>query len=328
VSWKQSRWARLDRRVTQTLVEARTESLAWRIVARQARGILRAYSSSFFLVTRFLPPEKRAEVEVIYASVRYPDEIVDTFPISPEEKLALLDAWTKRYLEAIAVEGLRDRVRAGVPWILAGFAEVVRRRRIPPEHYLSFLDAMRRDAGPAPFATLEALIDEYVYGSAIVVGYFLTHVYSPAPEATLDDALRCARQLGIALQLTNFVRDVFDDRRRGRLYVPLEILAQEGLEPGSCFHPQNQPALRRAVRRLADTAESGYDYARRNLNAFASDCRPAIGACIEVYQALNRRFLSGDSPMAKRLSVSPIEKFRVLPRDKYWRVPLAYAGLL
>jgi phytoene synthase len=290
--------------------------------------ILRAYSSSFFLVTRFLPPVKRAEVEVIYASVRYPDEIVDTFPISAEEKLALLNSWEQAYRHAVSREGLRGRVRAGVPWILAGFAEVVRRRQIPFEDYLAFLSAMRRDARPAPFATMQALIDDYVYGSAIVVGHFLTHVYGSAPHVPLEEALACARQLGIALQLTNFVRDIFDDRRRSRLYVPVDILAEEGIAPAGCFHPQHEPALRRAVRRLAETAEAGYDYARRNLEAFAADCRPAIGACIEVYQALNRKFLNGQSALAARLSISPIEKFRVLPPDKYWRVPLAYAGLL
>jgi phytoene synthase len=161
-----------------------------------------------------------------------------------------------------------------------------------------------------------------------VVGYFLTHVYGSAPQVTLEEALACARQLGIALQLTNFVRDIFDDRRRSRLYVPLDILAEEGIAPAGCFDPQHEPALRRAVRRLAETAEAGYDYARRNLEAFAADCRPAIGACIEVYQALNRKFLNGESALARRLSISPLEKFRVLPLDKYWRVPLAYAGLL
>jgi phytoene synthase len=310
------------------LGQARTEPQAWRAIVRQARRVLRTYSSSFFLVTRFLPPAKRAEVEVIYASVRYPDEVVDTFPISPGEKLTLLNHWELSYRYAVSQEGLRSRVRAGIPWILAGFAEVVRRRRIPHQDYLAFLNAMRRDACPAPFATMQALIDEYVYGSATVVGYFLTHVYGAAPPATLEEALACARELGIALQLTNFTRDIWEDHKRGRLYVPIEILADEGITEADCFHARYESALRRAVRRLPETAEAGYDYARRNLGVFAADCRPAIQACIEVYQSLNRRFLNGESPIPTRLSVSPIEKFRLLPRGKYWRVPMAYAGLL
>jgi len=143
VAWDRSRWERLNQRLSRTLGQARTEPQAWRAIVRQARRVLRTYSSSFFLVTRFLPPAKRAEVEVIYASVRYPDEVVDTFPISPGEKLTLLNHWELSYRYAVSQEGLRSRVRAGIPWILAGFAEVVRRRRIPHQDYLAFLNAMR-----------------------------------------------------------------------------------------------------------------------------------------------------------------------------------------
>jgi len=321
-------WKRLEQEMRNKAGRARSEHSAWGLLVRASRRVLRAYSSSFFLVTRFLPPAERAEVEVIYGSVRYPDEIVDTFPMPEQQKLTLLDGWQEAYLEAVAQEGLRARIRAGAPWILAGFAEVVRRRGIPREHYVSFLGAMRRDVKPKPFATLEALIDEYVYGSAIVVGYFLTHVYGHAPGARLEDALACARELGIALQLTNFARDVFEDHCRGRLYLPLDMLAQEGLDPFNYLEERNEAALKRAIRSLAGKAESGYEIARKNLNVFAPRCRAAIGACVEVYQSLNRRILVGDAPVRHRVSVSSSEKFRVLPADKYWRVPLAYAGLL
>lgn len=321
-------WKRLEQEIHARAGQAASEYSAWRALVRASKRVLRAYSSSFFLVTRFLPPGERAEVEVIYGSVRYPDEIVDTFPMPEQQKLTLLDGWQEAYLKAVGQEGLRARILDGTPWILAGFAEVVRRRGIPKEHYLSFLGAMRRDVRPKPFASLEALIDDYVYGSAIVVGYFLTYVYGHAPGARLEDALACARELGIALQLTNFARDVFEDHCRGRLYLPLDMLAQEGLDPLNYLEERNEAALKRVIRALAGKAESGYEIARKNLNVFAPGCRAAIGACIEVYQSLNRRILEGDAPVRQRVSVSPSEKFRVLPPDKYWRVPLAYAGLL
>ncbi len=310
------------------LGRAPSELLAWRRLVRASRRVLRAYSTNFFLVTRFLPPRERAEVEVIYASVRYPDEIVDSFPIPVSKKLELLDSWETAYLDALERQGLRTAVRCGIPWILAGFAELVRRRGIPPEHYLSFLRAMRRDAQPAFFSNLEALIEDYVYGSAIVVGYFLAHVYGHAPEARMEDALRCSRELGIALQLTNFARDVLEDHGRGRLYIPLDMMAEEGLSPENYLEPRHEPALRRVIARLALQAEVGYEAARNNLGVFAPGCRAAIGACVEVYGKLNRRFLEAGAPVRVRVSVSPVEKFRALPPDKYWRVPLAYAGLV
>lgn len=328
MAWSRSHWQHLEEAVGAKVARARSEAEAWRCVVRASRHVLRSFSSSFFLVTRFLPPGKRAEVEVIYAAVRYPDEVVDTFPMPVREQTAILDRWEKSYLEALKAEGVRARAGEGISWILAGFAEVVARRRIPPVHYLAFLNAMRRDARPEPFATTERLIEDYVYGSAVVVGYFLTHVYGNGPHSSLEEALICARELGIALQFTNFARDVFDDFLRGRQYLPLELLEAEGLNAADCLRPENDAALRRTVRALAAKAEMGYEYARRNLGAFAPDSRTAIGACIEVYQELNRRFLRGDAPVRMRVSLSAAEKFRVLPPDKYWRVPLAYAGFL
>ena len=97
------------------------------------------------MVTRFLPPPKRAEVEVIYAAVRYPDEIADTFALPEAAKVALLDNWRGAYEKALPQPGLREALAAEVPPFLAAFTEVVRRRSIPPRHYLDFLDAMRHD---------------------------------------------------------------------------------------------------------------------------------------------------------------------------------------
>jgi len=328
MNWDQARWERLEQKVSREMIRARSDAGSWAVLVRAARSVLRNYSSSFFLVTRFLPPAKRAEVEVIYASVRYPDEVVDTFPLTPEEKLARLRQWEESYRFAMRGTSAAEQIRAGVPWILTGFSRVAQNRGIPFEHYLSFLAAMRRDIDAAPFASLRALIGEYVYGSAIVVGYFLTHIYGWSGASARNEALECARELGIALQLTNFARDVQEDHLRGRLYLPRDLLAAEGLTPVDCFEPDNEARMLRAIRRLAGEAARGYQVARRLLPAFAPDCRTAISACIETYEALNRRILTQNGPLERRLSVGAVEKFRILPASKYWRLPLAYAGVL
>lgn len=326
LSWNLRQWESLDLRTRQRAMRARSESDAWRQIVRASRRVLRGFSSSFFVVTRFLPQTKRSQVEVIYAAVRYPDEIVDTFPLPPAEKLRQLNRWEGLYDRALAEADVRRRLAAGVPWILAGFADVVIRNGIPVEHYRAFLEAMRRDVRPAPFPSLGELIDLYIYGSAIVVGYFLTHVYGPAPDATYEDALRSARELGIALQLTNFARDVAEDHWRGRLYLPVDLLAKERLTVNDYLHPDNAPALRRVVAALAAEAERRYKAAAGSVVAFAPDCRTAIRACIEVYERLNQKILANDSDFQRRLTVSRGEKFRALPASKYWRLPLAYVG--
>jgi phytoene synthase len=322
--WSIEEWTRLEQRTRARALQVDSEQCAWSLIIKQARRVMRAYTTSFFIVTRFLPTNKRAEVEAIYATVRYPDEIVDTFPLTVKERLSLLDRWQEKYEVSLQTLSLADALRQEVPCFLAAFAKVVRERRIPSQHYRTFLNAMRRDINPRPFATLDDLIENYIYGSAIVVGYFLTHVYGAPTEDDFTRALESARDLGIALQLTNFLRDIAEDQRRGRVYFPLDMLSEEGIEDLNTQDERQAESLHAVQRRLAHIARTYYASAKENLDAFNSDCRPAIYACIEVYGRLNERIAASDRGIGRRESVPLREKFRVLPPSKYWRIPLAY----
>ncbi len=324
--WSEQQWERLERDTRRQAVAAENEEAARAIIAGQARKVMRAYTTSFFIVTRFLPAVKRAKVEAIYAAVRYPDEIVDTFPLSPAEQISLLDRWAAGYEEGLAATSIKDALTKGVPCFLAGFTQVVREAGIPPEYYRSFIEAMRRDVWPRPFTTLEDLIESYIYGSAIVVGYFLTYVYGAQSERDFPRALESARFLAIALQLTNFLRDVGEDHRRGRLYLPLDILRAEGIIRVDIADLSQHEALKGALRRMVGIAENYYAASAAGLDAFAPDCRVAINACIEVYRKLNNRIGQSPEGIFHRESVPMTEKFKVLPPSKYWRLPIAYLG--
>ena len=322
--WSLAKWESLDRETRERALAAGGEAGAWKVVSRRARTVLKTYSTSFFIVTRFLPPAKRAKVEAIYAAVRYPDEIVDTFPIPRAERNRLLDRWSQAYEEALGIPSLVESLRAGIPCFVAGFTEVVRQAGIPHEHYRAFLDAMRLDVQPRKFANLDDLIDAYIYGSAIVVGYFLTYVYgSPRPD-DFPRSLESARDLGIALQLTNFLRDVAEDQRRGRVYLPQDMLREEGVAEMDATDPEQHPALNRVLSRLTAMTEDYYDRSLANLDAFNPDSRVAIRACIDVYRQLNSQIAGSPRGILHRESVPMKEKFKVLPSSKYWRLPLAY----
>lgn len=326
--WSESEWHQLEKRTRRAAVEVGTETEAWKIIVRQARAVLREYSTSFFIVTRFLPPEKRDRVEAIYAAVRYPDEIVDTFPLNAEERAARLDRWAMDYELALTTNSIQQALKLEVPCFLASFAQVVREAGIPPEHYRSFLAAMRLDVCPRQFETLDDLIESYIYGSAIVVGYFLTYVYGSNTPQDFDRAMTSAKHLGIALQLTNFLRDVAEDQRRGRLYLPLDLLHSEGIfGDADATAPEQQAAFHRVLSTLTEIAEDHYARAYADLDAFAPDCRTAIHACINVYRQLNQRIAVSPRGIQHRESVPVREKFKVLPPSKYWRVPLAYLSV-
>jgi phytoene synthase len=294
------------------------------VLNREARRVMRAYTTSFFIVSRFLPRAKREEVEAVYAAVRYPDEVVDTFPIDAHTRLRLLDEWGAHYEVGINCATLREALSRGVPAHLAAFTRVVRERDIPAEHYRAFLDAMRLDVAPRPFKTLDDLIQSYVYGSAVVVGYFLTHVYGARDSRSFVRALDSARDLGVALQLTNFLRDVAEDQRRGRVYLPADALRAEGIDELDAADPRQQEQLARVLRKLASVAAEHYARAEADLDAFAPDCRLAVRSCIRVYGRLNERIAASSRGVAHRESVPLREKFQVLPVSKYWRIPLAY----
>src|SRR5262245_42008157 len=159
--WSQAKWAQVEEETRTRALAAHTEEEAWEILVKQARSVLKHYSTSFFLVTRFLPPSTRAKVEVIYAAVRYPDEIVDSLSVSQVQRTLLLHQWEEQYDAALGAKTVRESLEYGAPGFIAGFAEVVRSKEIPIEHYRAFLDAMRMDVWPRKFETLDDLIENY-----------------------------------------------------------------------------------------------------------------------------------------------------------------------
>lgn len=321
--WSEREWTSFEQEVhSRALSLGDPEGLSYLI--RACRRVMRAYTTSFFIVSRFLPRAKRDEVEAIYAAVRYPDEVVDSFPLRPEEREQRLATWETGYETALASAGWRASLERGVSVFLAPFAEVVKKHRIPPEYYRAFLKAMRLDIRPRRFQTLNDLIESYIYGSAIVVGYFLTYVYGAVSPRRFEDAMQSARDLGIALQLTNFLRDVAEDWRRERLYLPLDMLHAEGIENPDALDVSQELALSRVVKKLAGIAAEYYAQSEKRLDAFAEDCRIAIRACIAVYGQLNDRIRQSDRGLHYRESIPFLEKWQVLPASKYWRIPLAY----
>jgi phytoene synthase len=186
---------------------------------------------------------------------------------------------------------------------------------------------MAMDVYPRKFETMEDLVDSYVYGSAVVVGYYLTYVYGASVTAQLADTLASARHLGIALQLTNFLRDVAEDQRRGRQYLPMNLLKREGIDELDTGDPSQHDAIMRVIRSVGQNAALHYRCAEQTLDTFSPDSRTAIRACIDVYGELNDRILSSSKGISHRESVPFAQKLRVLPASKYWRLPLAYLGL-
>jgi phytoene synthase len=322
--WNESDWKALEERIKKSALSSHSDDDACKIIIKEARKVMRKYTSSFFMVSRFLPKQKRDLVEVIYAAVRYPDEIVDTFKIPKEHKKILLDEWESNYIQALGLESIRESLNRGIHPFLTCFAKLVRDYNIPKEYYLSFIDAMRKDAYNTKYNTIDELIESYIYGSAIVVGYFLTYVYGAVHPSQFDKALKASRDLGVALQLTNFMRDVYEDTSNGRLYIPLELLKQKQIDFDNLMKPEFEEPLKEIVNDIVKIAEKYYILSDKGLDLFSADCRTAIKACIDVYSKLNELIFKNNNKLRERQSVSLLEKFITLPISKYWVIPANY----
>ena len=177
-----------------------------------------AHGKTYYLATLLLPPHKRPYVHALYGFARYADEIVDDLDstLSPTEKAAWLEDWGARFLK-----GETDDE------VLPAIHDTIERWRLPHEHFEAFLDSMRMDLQITEYQTFDDLMT-YMYGSAAVIGLQMVPVLEPLPGLEAVSA-SYARDLGVAFQLANFIRDVGEDLRRGRIYLPMDDLAHFGV---------------------------------------------------------------------------------------------------
>ncbi|MGZ4639342.1 MAG: phytoene/squalene synthase family protein [Actinomycetes bacterium] len=182
----------------------------------RCRQLNAAHGKTYYLATLLLPPQKRPYVHALYGVARYADELVDDLD-SPDP--AALVTWGKRLLDDLALGDSTDPIgRAAV--------HTARTWDIRTGHFDAFLASMRMDISRTRYATY-ADLEQYMHGSAAVIGLQMV----PILEALDEDAYRYAGRLGEAFQMTNFIRDVAEDLRRGRIYLPEEDLAAFGVTP-------------------------------------------------------------------------------------------------
>lgn len=191
------------------------------------RRVQKTHSMTYHFSTKLLPPEVRPHVYALYAFMRYADEIVDN-PGSQglEEQHTALDNFENETISAITGAGTSNPV-------LHAFSNTVRARNIELETITDFMKSMKMDTHVFRYRTYKDL-EVYTYGSAAVVGLMMCRAIGVEDEA----ADRHAEALGVAMQLSNFLRDMKEDLERGRIYIPLEDLerfdyTEKDLEAGT-----------------------------------------------------------------------------------------------
>ena len=268
------------------------------------RRLNAAHGRTYYLSTLLLPAAKRPYVHALYGFARYADEIVDDLAstLTDAEKADWLVGWGEQFLRDVEAGGSDHPISRAV-------VDTVRRWDIPLSHVEDFLASMRMDLTVTEYATYDDLL-VYVHGSAAVIGLQMVPLLEPVVPREVAEPY--AADLGIAFQLSNFIRDVGEDLRRGRVYLPMEDLAafgvtREHLEAGVV----DGPVRRLLAFEVARTREL-YRSAAQGVRLLHPTSRPCIETALALYGGILDEVEAADyRVLDQRVSVGPLRRAAV-----------------
>ena len=275
-----------------------------------SREAIERGSKSFAVASRLFPAAIRDDAWMLYAWCRHCDDEIDgqsqghgAVGLDPAVAGAKLVALRSRTRAAFEGEPTNDPV-------FTAFQRVMRRHQIPASEALAMLDGLEMDVRGRVYETLEDTLD-YSYHVAGVIGVMMARIMG----VTDPDVLRRAQDLGLAFQLTNIARDVLEDARGGRVYLPAIWLDGAGVPRDRVADPTYRPAVAAAAQRLVRAAEPFYDSARWGLRDLPPRSAWAIATARGVYRAIGRH-VAHKGPMAwnTRTSVDRKDKLLLLGR--------------
>jgi phytoene synthase len=274
------------------------------------RAALRDGSKTFLAASLLLPRRVRDGATALYAFCRLADDVVDgqsggrgLRPARPQAVDAIRDLRAR-------LAAAYNRAPHDAPQDRA-FADVVATYAIPRALPEALLEGLEWDATGRLYPDIAAL-DAYAARVAGSVGAMMARLMG----ATDADTLARACDLGIAMQFTNIARDVGEDARAGRLYLPVSWMREAGVDPEAFLaSPRFTPELGQVVRRLLEAADALYDRARSGVAALPAPCRPGIHAARLLYAEIGREVeRQGCDSVASRAVVPASRKALLLAR--------------
>lgn len=265
------------------------------------RERLRGGSRSFHAASLLLPERVRTPAAALYAFCREADDLIDGAGREAGYAVALMRERLSRIYAGSPQRRIADRA----------FASVVQQYAIPRAWPEALMDGFAWDADARRYESIGDL-EHYAARVAGSVGVMMTLVMGRRDPETLARAA----DLGIAMQLTNICRDVGDDARAGRLYLPLRWLRDAGIEPDRFMaSPEFSPALGGVVRAVLAHADGLYRRAAPAIAALPASCRPAIHTARILYAEIGREIArQGHDSVSRRAVVSPQRKWAAMLR--------------
>lgn len=257
--------------------------------------------TSFYYAFLFLPPEKRQAIHALYAFCREVDDVVDECD-DPAIAVAKLSWWRQ---EVALLESPAGQPQPTHPVTLA-LRDVRQHFDLPLEYFNEIIDGMAMDLEYSRYPDFKSL-SLYCYRVAGVVGLLSAEIFGMTDRKTQ----RYATELGTALQLTNIIRDVGEDARRGRIYLPIDELQRFNVPAADILNARETPEFLALMQFQGDRAQSYYDKAMDSLPAAdRSTQRPGL-IMAAVYRTLLDEIAKDDYQVLKQKTALP-------PLRKLW----------
>ncbi|MDY7040688.1 MAG: squalene/phytoene synthase family protein [Chloroflexota bacterium] len=258
--------------------------------------ITKVHSRTFFLASGLLSEAKRHAARALYAFCRFSDDLVDRAVSAPQ---IALEAWRQRAMSPCPPED---------DLVALAWADTRARYEIPRLYAEQLIEGVARDLTKMRYNTFHELA-EYAYGVASTVGLMAMHIIGFSGPEAVPYAIR----LGVALQLTNILRDVGEDWRSGRLYIPQDELAAFGLTEADIAAGRVDDRWRALMRFQIERNRRLYAESMPGIGLLHSDGRFAIAAAAELYRAILEDIEAHDMDVFnRRAQVSQLGKLRRL----------------
>lgn len=254
------------------------------------RVLHQEHGRTYYLATKLLPAWKRPYVHALYGFTRYTDDIVDRLDATrPDSRVALLTRWRARFAAAMDGAPIEHPIFPAVRHTIETFD-------LDRADFAAFFRSMEMDLTVTEYPSYDDLLD-YMEGSAAAIGTMMLPILGAADLAAAREP---ARQLGLAFQLTNFIRDVGEDLDRGRIYLPQKDLAEFGVTADDLGARRATRAVRALIAFEVDRARRHYALAAPGIAMLDRSSQPCVRTAYRAYGGILDEVVRADYDVFQR----------------------------
>lgn len=289
------------------------EDTRLRFAYSHCRSITRIHAKTFYMATRFLPYQKQRGIFAIYGLCRTLDDIVDENEDNPykerKSRAEVIDRLENFRVQLVSAYRGSEQTNS----VLIAFADVLNRYNISLEHPLTLLDGVKMDLVKNRYESFDELY-EYSYKVASVVGLMTAEIFGYSNPKAINYAV----DLGIAMQLTNILRDIGEDLERNRIYIPREDLARFKITEEELFRNDVSEKFIKLMKFQIERARQYYTEADKGIRMLEKDSRLPVLLARENYsRILNKIEENQYKVFNQRAYLNSTEKFSILPKILY-----------